>query len=345
MQALRKLETVQQSRIPPSWLSWIAENKLLKTEDSAIIEVLVANGFEKRDAEQQVQCAAHDPFLQGARSLMQRLHKIESLMNIYSDARAASAIPGTIERRSRLSRAEFLHSYYSVNRPVILRDHMKDWKSLTTWSPQYFKKRFGDEEVEIMSDRNSDPQYELNSQNHKRKTTLGKFVDLVTSVGETNDQYMVANNKTLQTGKLKELLSDIVPFPEFLDPKRLSGNAFLWFGPAGTVTPLHHDTMNILIAQVYGRKRFILIPSFQTHLIYNRVGVFSDVDCEAPDYERYPLFRDVQKIELELEPGEVLFIPVGWWHHVRSLAISISVSFINFVFPNNYQWRHPHQNC
>jgi hypothetical protein len=37
-----------------------------------------------------------------------------------------------------------------------------------------------------------------------------------------------------------------------------------------------------------------------------------------------------------LHPGEALFIPVGWWHHVRALDISINVSFLNFPFPNHY---------
>jgi ribosomal protein L16 Arg81 hydroxylase len=45
-----------------------------------------------------------------------------------------------------------------------------------------------------------------------------------------------------------------------------------------------------------------------------------------------------------LEPGEAIFIPVGWWHHVKSLEVSISVSFTNFVFPNYYEWKYPHIN-
>jgi ribosomal protein L16 Arg81 hydroxylase len=71
------------------------------------------------------------------------------------------------------------------------------------------------------------------------------------------------------------------------------------------------------------------------------VGVFSQVDPENPDFNKYPLYRNIKPIELILKPGEVIFIPVGWWHHVRALDVSISVSFTNFVFPNYYNWQNP----
>jgi len=62
------------------------------------------------------------------------------------------------------------------------------------------------------------------------------------------------------------------------------------------------------------------------------------VDCEAPDYQRFPLFKQATIIDLTLEAGEVLFMPVGWWHQVRTLEISTMVSFTNFLFPNSYEW-------
>jgi len=339
-----EIDAGSHSGIPSQWLNWIGENKLLETDEAAVIDVLAANGFDRRDAEQQVKRAAQDQFLRGGNSLAQRLAKLESLLNVYSALWSASVSPPVVERRDRLSREEFLRSYYSVNRPVIMLDQMQDWKALSSWSPEYFKERYGNEQVEVMADRSSDPQYEIHSESHKRTVRLADFVDLVTSATETNDQYMVANNNALESSHMKQLLSDVIAFPEYLDSSRMDGNVFLWFGPAGTVTPLHHDVINILIAQVYGRKRFTLIPSFQTHLVYNRHAVYSEVDCDAADYNRFPLFRDAQRIEVTLEPGEVLFIPVGWWHHVRSLEASISVSFINFRFPNEYQWQHPDRN-
>ena len=48
---------------------------------------------------------------------------------------------------------------------------------------------------------------------------------------------------------------------------------------------------------------------------------------EELDIERFPLFVNAQPYHLILEPGDVLFIPPGWWHHVRSLDTCISVNY------------------
>jgi ribosomal protein L16 Arg81 hydroxylase len=76
--------------------------------------------------------------------------------------------------------------------------------------------------------------------------------------------------------------------------------------------------------------------------VYNKEGVFSEVDCESPDNVAHPAFQNAHKRELVLEPGEALFLPVGWWHHVRALDVSITVTFTNFIYPNSFEWDHPH---
>jgi lysine-specific demethylase 8 len=38
-------------------------------------------------------------------------------------------------------------------------------------------------------------------------------------------------------------------------------------------------------------------------------------------------FKDIPYVDCILEPGDTLYIPVGWWHYVRSLSVSFSVSF------------------
>ena len=83
------------------------------------------------------------------------------------------------------------------------------------------------------------------------------------------------------------------------------------------------------------------MPASEIDLVYNYYTNYSQVDCEKPNYEQFPRFRDATLIDFELAPGEILFVPVGWWHHVRALDWSISVSFANFVFPNTYRWAIP----
>ena len=178
----------------------------------------------------------------------------------------------------------------------------------------------------------------MNGRKHHSELRFADYIDMVYSGKVTNDYYMVANSAFFQRPEAQPLLKDFTAFPEYLNPATASRQSFLWYGPAGTVTPLHHATSNILMAQVVGTQAYRLIPASQWHYVYNSNGVFSDVDCERPDLVRHPKFRDATVIDVVLRPGDVLFIPVGWWHHVRALDISMTVSFTNFVFPNQYTW-------
>jgi ribosomal protein L16 Arg81 hydroxylase len=234
-----------------------------------------------------------------------------------------------IERRQSLPREEFFARYKNGSRPVILVDGMKDWAAMTRWNPDYLNQVCGNEMVQVMAGRDSDANYELRSDHRRTTMRFSDYVTKIKSVGQTNDFYLVAQNEFMRTEGAKRLYDDIVVFPEYLDDRR-DGFVFFWFGPGGTVTPLHHDTADIILAQVHGRKRVTMIPAAQKALVYNSIGVFGEVDCEQPDYIRHPLYSYADKFVFDLNPGEALFIPVGWWHHVRALDVSISVSFTNF---------------
>lgn len=324
-----------------SWKRWIAENKFHGLQDAALLQAMVQNGIDAQIAKQAINSIPSDPCFQAGSNFLQLLRKLESLLQINQQLAQLSPHCGRIERRTRLSRAEFLSEYYAKNTPVIITEMMDNWPAMSKWSPQYLKENYGNVEVEIQADRNSDPNYEINCNNLKQTVTMSEYVDRVTEGGPSNDYYMVANNRNLEREELKGLMDDIEMFPQFLDGLNTSSRVFFWFGPAGTITPLHHDPVNLMMAHVYGRKRWKIISPQQTPMLYNYVGVFSKVDLENPDYNKYPLFKNVKIIDVVLEPGEVIFIPVGWWHHVKALDPSIAVSFTNFVFPNQYSWEDP----
>lgn len=103
-----------------------------------------------------------------------------------------------------------------------------------------------------------------------------------------------------------------------------------WLGPAGTVTPLHCDYDDNIFAQVWGTKRIFLAPPHHDQFLYpreaNAILYGSPFDPEAPDYDRFPLARQAAVIECIVEAGDMLYVPAGWYHQVRSLAFSLSAN-------------------
>lgn len=227
-----------------------------------------------------------------------------------------------IERRSGLSMEAFFTNYFFKGRPVILTGMMDHWAAMSRWNPDDLGKRFAEVEVEVQTQRESDANYEINSVNHKEKMSMKQYAAWVSGSDKSNDIYMVANNLNL-SGALTELGGDY-DFSFFGPP--VKNRDHFWFGPGGTITPLHHDMVQIIFAQVYGRKRWRMISPRYSEYLYHHTGVFSEVDCEIPDYNKHPRFARAVMTEVVLEPGEMLFVPEGWWHQVKALDVSVSVS-------------------
>lgn len=101
-----------------------------------------------------------------------------------------------------------------------------------------------------------------------------------------------------------------------------------WIGPARTVTPLHCDYDDNIFAQLWGSKRIFLAPPHHDVFLYTREAnplLFgSPFDPEAPDFEAFPLARQAALVEIVVEPGDMLYVPAGWYHQVRALSFSLS---------------------
>jgi hypothetical protein len=103
-----------------------------------------------------------------------------------------------------------------------------------------------------------------------------------------------------------------------------------WLGPARTVTPLHCDYDDNIFAQVWGSKRIFLAPPHHDAFLYTReanpVLFGSPFDPEAPDFDAFPLARQAAIVECVVHPGEMLYVPAGWYHQVRALTFSLSAN-------------------
>ena len=102
----------------------------------------------------------------------------------------------------------------------------------------------------------------------------------------------------------------------------------LWIGSANTCSGLHSDLKDNIFVQISGRKKVYLVPFKQTNLVYPFIDnvVNSMVDPDNVDISRYPNFLKATVYETTVNHGEMLFIPKGWWHYLKSESKSISVN-------------------
>ncbi len=323
-----------------SWKRWIAENKFLGISD-ADITATVHNvlGNSEGVAQTLAEIAASPAFIAG-QGLAQKLKKLESLTRNIHKVQTIAPNAHRIDRRHNLAPADFFINYYACNRPVIMTGLTDHWPAYQRWTLDDLKSKCGGLQVEVMWGREGNPDYETQCHNYKRSMSFADYIDLI-ETREGNDSYIVANNGFFKRDGTEALLSDFAPLVGFQHPMEQKSHSNFWLGPKGTVTPLHHDPSNILFMQIWGEKIFKFISPLQTPDIYNELGVFSTIDPENPDVSRYPLFANCTIIEEIIVPGDVLFIPVGWWHHVRGLSASLSLSSTSFTQPNQYVWENP----
>jgi len=115
----------------------------------------------------------------------------------------------------------------------------------------------------------------------------------------------------------------------------------IWISNA-TRAQTHNDNDHNIACVVAGRRRFTLFPPEQLKNLY--VGplertpsgrAISLASLEAPDFEQFPRFREAltHAQVAEMEPGDALYVPRYWWHHVQSLT--------PFNVLINYWWGNP----
>lgn len=322
------------STLAPAYRAWVAENLLRGADPADVRDALVERGVPAGPVIAAIARAQRSPELAAAVAVVRANARAAMTARLRAELRRCAA--SRLERRAMPSPAEFLARYYATGTPAIFTDVVPRWPAFARWSPEYLRANFGAAEIEMSIGRSEDPDPDVRFREHCRTTTMADYVDRVLAAGQGNDLYLIANNRNLARPGLAGLLGDVHLPAGLFDEARSATCGALWFGPAATVTSLHHDTSNIFFCQVVGRKRFRLYAPDEPVLLAHARGVYSSLDPE-----RSEALRGVPAFDEVLAPGEALFLPVGWWHHVRALDLSVSVAFNNFAWPNSFEWYKP----
>lgn len=229
-----------------------------------------------------------------------------------------------VGKRSALSLEGFMRDYFLSGSPVLLSDSMTHWPARTKWNDlNYLRKVAGYRTVPVEVGKNY-----LCTDWKQEMLTFSEFLERIQSKSSAVPTYLAQHPLFDQ---IQELRNDIV-IPDYCfagGTEMKSVNA--WFGPAGTVTPLHHDPHHNILAQVVGKKYVRLYPASLSEELYphseSMLKNSSQVDLDNMDANEFPKIQDLEFLDCILEEGEMLYIPPKWWHYVRSLTTSLSVSF------------------
>lgn len=260
------------------------------------------------------------------------------MLNVQEAHRGLSPRTAGLRRLHDVESDHFLDQHYAAHRPALLTGEMAGWPALARWTPAYLASRIGSEPIDYQGGRRSDARFELDKDAHRKTMPFDQFIAAIERPGAGNDDYLTAYNSAANRAAFAPLHAELGRVDKLLAHGPAADEAMLWIGPGGTFTPLHHDLTNNLLAQVVGRKRVVLVPPHEAVRLQNREHVFSALgDLTDPStLARHPDLRDLPLYDVLLEPGSMLFIPVGWWHQVTALDFSVSATYTNFLWSNDW---------
>lgn len=221
---------------------------------------------------------------------------------------------GVIERVTAPSEAEFVAKYLRSGTPVILTDVVTKWPAFERWTPDYLASATAARTFPIAHS----PDGTFTTNDRKAMT----FRELVDAPADARYYAQCVN--------LGEELPDLardVRIPGYFDMKRFNNGA-LWFGRK-TTTPIHwHPRTEVFLCQVYGTKRFTLFSPDQYQQLQPRPWNVDDFNGSETSYtgDTGPLEK-ATAIRCTLQPGDMIYIPIHWWHLVEADDWSISVVF------------------
>jgi hypothetical protein len=231
------------------------------------------------------------------------------------DAARALPVITAVPRFGKLDAAAF-RARAAEGLPFLVTGVVKRWP-LCALTPQDLRERFGEVPVRARVGDYVATAFALDRA--MQDMSLRAYLDLSENPGPGLPPY-VGNLE------LREL-NGLCHWPAYFDKM---GPPRFWLGPARTVTPLHCDYDDNIFAQILGSKRIFLAPPHHDEFLYTReanpVLFGSPFDPEAPDFDAFPLARQAAIVEVVVEPGDMLYVPAGWYHQVRALSFSLSAN-------------------
>lgn len=241
-----------------------------------------------------------------------------------------------IDEKYSIDSKEFVEHFFEKQYPLLIKNAVIESEACKLWSPQYFNDKMAENEVRLTLHSLQDISSHYYSKMSSLYLKMNQAIPLIEAPSKTNTfitRFYIQQISLNNFPEIKEQIK-LPAFCSDVDNKEMAVN--LWFGQKDTYSPLHYDAAHNFFAQIYGRKIFMLYaPSDSKYLFQHapqpasiqkteHLSQIKNIDLMDDHVE---ISKQATPYQVVVEPGDVLFIPKGWWHEVRSAdTSSISVS-------------------
>lgn len=227
-----------------------------------------------------------------------------------------------IPRIKTITKEEFITHFFKPQKPVVIEQFINDWPAYSKWNLDYMKAIAGDKIVPLYDDRPVDYKDGFNEPHAKMK--MSDYVDLLKS---EPTKYRIFLWNVLK--EVPELQKDF-EFPDF-GLKLMKGLPMLFFGGRDSYTFMHYDIdlANIFHFHFEGKKQIILFDQKQSKYLYkipHSLITREDIDFSNPDLNKWPALKNAKGHIANLNHGEILYMPEGYWHYMRYVTPGFSMS-------------------
>ncbi|QHI37921.1 hypothetical protein IMCC3317_33040 [Kordia antarctica] len=227
-----------------------------------------------------------------------------------------------IPRVKTITKKDFIKNYYKPQKPVVIENFIEDWPAYKKWSLDYMKEIAGDKVVPLYDDRPVDYKDGFNEPHAKMK--MAEYVDLLK---REPTKYRIFLWNIFR--EVPSLQNDYW-LPNF-GLRLLKSMPMMFFGGTNSHTFMHYDIdfSNIFHFHFEGKKECILFDQKQNDFLYkipHSLIVREDIDFSNPDFEKWPVLQKAKGYSTELEHGNVLYMPEGYWHYMKYITPGFSMS-------------------
>ncbi len=227
-----------------------------------------------------------------------------------------------IPRVKHITKEEFISTYLKPQKPVVIEHCIEDWPAYNKWSLEYIKTIAGDKTVPLYDDRPVDYKDGFNDPHAEMK--MSDYINLLKT---KPTKYRIFLWNILK--EIPQLQHDF-RYPDF-GLKLMKRLPMLFFGGRDSHTFMHYDIdlANIFHFHFEGKKQCILFDQKQNNYLYKipySLITREDIDFSNPDLKQWPALKKAKGWQCQLNHGEALYIPEGYWHYMKYLSPGFSMS-------------------